>query len=236
MNTESSQKAIVLLSGGLDSTTTLAHVKSKGFDCYALSFDYGQRHKGELEAAKKIAKHYNCIDHKIVKMDFLHQIGHSALTSNSIDVPDYKPDSSDIPVTYVPARNTIFLSIALGWAEVLEVDYIFIGTSAIDYSGYPDCRPEYIHAFENMANLALKRTTALGHKVSIQTPLIFLSKAQTIELGASYGVDYSMTVSCYKYQGRACGQCDSCLLRAMGFQQAGITDPTEYEVTPVCDS
>ena len=228
----SNKKAIVLLSGGLDSTTALAYAKNQGFDIYALSFNYGQRHHKELEAAQAIASSYNCIEHKIVTIDFLKEIGHSALTENSIDVPNFKPDSDQIPLTYVPARNTIFLSIALGWAETLEVNDIFIGTSSIDYSGYPDCRPEYIKAFENMANLALKRTTTTKQKLNIQTPLIHLSKAETIQLGHSLDVDYSKTISCYKFDDKACGQCDSCHYRALGFKNAGVNDPTQYVVTP----
>lgn len=221
------KKAVILLSGGLDSTTCLAIAKSQGFDCYALSFDYGQRHSAELNAAKLIALAWG-VEHKIFRLD-MGQFGGSALTDTKINVPDYNQKKSDIPVTYVPARNTIFLSIALAWAEVLGAKAIFIGVSAIDYSNYPDCRPEYIHAFQNLANFATK----LGVEeagISIQTPLIQLSKAETIQLGASLGVDYAMTVSCYKLSdaGQACGQCDSCGLRIKGFKDANIDDPTRY--------
>lgn len=228
-----SKKAIVLLSGGLDSTTTLAYAKDKGFEIYALSFDYGQRHNQELEASKLIAKEYGCLEHKIVKIDFLKEIGQSALTEQGIDVPKFNAQVDTIPVTYVPARNTIFLSIALGWSETLEINNIFIGTSSIDYSGYPDCRPEYIKSFETMANLALKRTTTTNQKLSIQTPLIHLSKAQTIKLGSSLNVDYSKTISCYKFDTKACGRCDSCHFRAVGFNEAGVADPTEYHALPL---
>ena len=220
------RKAVVLLSGGLDSTTVIAKVKADGYDVYALSFDYGQRHDSELEAAKRVAAQFSVTEHKIVPMN-LRSIGGSALTDDSIDVPE--EESEGIPVTYVPARNTVFLSIALGWAEVINADAICIGVSAVDYSGYPDCRPEYIAAFETLANLATKRGIE-GNPISISTPLIDLSKAQTIELGNSLGVDYSMTVSCYQANenGEACGKCDSCRLRIKGFEDAGIADPTRY--------
>jgi 7-cyano-7-deazaguanine synthase len=221
-----SKKAIVLLSGGLDSSTVLAKAKNDGFDVYALSFDYGQRHDAELDAARKIAQRENVKEHKIVPMN-LRIIGGSALTDESIDVPTEETDG--IPVTYVPARNTVFLSIALGWAEVVEADAIFIGVSAVDYSGYPDCRPEYIKAYETMANLATKRGIE-GNPVKIETPLIDLTKAETIKLGLSLGVDYSLTVSCYQAneKGEACGECDSCRLRRKGFEQLGVEDPTRY--------
>ena len=221
------KKAVVLLSGGLDSVTTLAIALEKGFDCYAISFDYGQRHRYELTAAAKLAKQLGAIEHKVVGLD-LGSIGGSALTDNNIDVPDHATDG--IPVTYVPARNTIFLSIALGWAEVLESQDIFIGVNAVDYSGYPDCRPEFIAAFEKVASLATKMGVE-GHPFIIHTPLIDLSKADIIRRGTTLGVDYAMTISCYNADenGLACGQCDSCRLRAEGFAAAGLGDPTLYK-------
>ncbi len=220
------KKAVILLSGGLDSITVLAHAKQKGYQCYALSFEYGQRHNAELNAAKKIAEHYQVSEHKIIRID-LGSIGGSALTDEHIDVP--KTPQQGIPVTYVPARNTIFLSFALGWAEVLGSTDIFIGVNAVDYSGYPDCRPEFIDAFQNLANLATK-TTVEGENILIHTPLIQLSKADIIKQGLELGVDYRQTVSCYAAdeQGRACGQCDACRLRAAGFSAAGVEDPTRY--------
>ncbi|MBU2863050.1 7-cyano-7-deazaguanine synthase QueC [Reinekea forsetii] len=219
-------KAVVLLSGGLDSTTVIAKAQADGYDVYALSFDYGQRHDSELEAARRVAQQFSVIEHKIVPMN-LRSIGGSALTDDSIDVPT--EESEGIPSTYVPARNTVFLSVALGWAEVINADAICIGVSAVDYSGYPDCRPEYIAAFETLANLATKRGVE-GHPIKIVTPLIDLSKAQTIELGHKLGVDYSLTVSCYQANdaGEACGQCDSCRLRIKGFSDAGVPDQTRY--------
>ncbi len=219
-------KAVVLVSGGLDSTTVLAQAISEGFECYTLSFDYGQRHRVELEAATRISALMEVAQHKTVVLD-LRTIGGSALTDNAIDVPEHGGEG--IPVTYVPARNTVFLSIALGWAEVLEANDIFIGVNAVDYSGYPDCRPEYIAAYEKMANLAT-RSGVEGSALKIQTPLIHLSKADIIKLGSELGVDYSMTLSCYQAdsQGRACGICDSCFLRRQGFNDAGIVDPTKY--------
>lgn len=221
-----SKKAVVLLSGGLDSSTVLAKAKADGYSVYALSFDYGQRHDSELDAARQIAKKELVAEHKIVPMN-LRSIGGSALTDDQIDVPTEESDG--IPATYVPARNTVFLSVALGWAEVIDADAIFIGVSAVDYSGYPDCRPEYIEAYEKMANLATKRGVE-GRPVKIVTPLIDLTKAQTVELGNSLGVDYSLTVSCYQAneQGEACGECDSCRLRKKGFADAGVEDPTRY--------
>ncbi len=223
-----SKKAVVLLSGGLDSSTVIAKAKADGYQVYALSFDYGQRHDSELDAAKVIARKEQVIEHKVVPMN-LRSIGGSALTDDSIAVPE--GESNGIPVTYVPARNTVFLSIALGWAEVVDAEAIFIGVSAVDYSGYPDCRPEYIAAFEVLANLATKRGVE-GRKVSIVTPLIDLTKAETVLLGKSLGVDYSLTVSCYQanQQGEACGVCDSCRLRKKGFEEAGMDDPTRYAV------
>lgn len=218
-------KAVILLSGGLDSVTVLALAK-QSYDCYALSFSYGQRHDVELEAAKNIATQYNLPEHRILNID-LGQLGGSALTDMDIDVPE--SSEQGIPVTYVPARNTIFLSYALAWAEVLHANDIFIGVNAVDYSGYPDCRPEYIEAFTQMANLATKSAVE-GNKLTIHTPLISLSKGEIIKLGTEHGVDYSMTVSCYSanQEGQACGRCDSCRLRKQGFEQAGLNDPTLY--------
>lgn len=220
-------KAVILVSGGLDSATCLAYAKQKGFDCYALSFDYGQRNRAELQAAKNVVKVLGAKEHRIISLA-LNELGGSALTDKNIEVPDYKGDHK-IPSTYVPARNTIFLSIALGWAEVLDAHDIFTGVSAVDYSGYPDCRPEYIEAFQTMANLATK-TGVEGNPISIHTPLIHLNKAETIELGLSLGVDYSITVTCYRANenGEACGQCDSCMLRKKGFEAAAVSDPTRY--------
>ena len=220
-------KAVVLVSGGLDSTTTLAIALESGFECYALSFDYGQRHIAELSAAKRIANHYAVKDHKIIKLD-LGQIGGSALTDNDIAVPEQA--SEGIPVTYVPARNTLFLSYALAWTEVLNGNDIFIGVNAVDYSGYPDCRPEYIKAYEQLAGLATKAGVE-GETFKIHTPLIDLSKADIIQRGHQLGVDYSLTVSCYQADkmGRACGVCDSCRFRKEGFNEAGISDPTLYQ-------
>lgn len=221
------KKAVVLLSGGLDSTTCLAMAKHQGFACYALSFNYGQRHDYELEAAQRIAQAMDTVAHQVVQLN-IGQFGGSALTDRQIDVPSYQGGAS-VPVTYVPARNTIFLSIALGLAEVIGAYDIFIGVNAIDYSGYPDCRPEFIKAFETMANLATKAGVE-GNSVRIQTPLLHLSKAEIIQRGVELGVDYSMTVSCYQLtdQGIACGHCDSCVLRQQGFTQAQVVDPTQY--------
>ena len=220
-------KAVILLSGGLDSATVLAMAKDQGYECYALSFNYGQRHAAELNAATKVANAFNIIEHKTIDLD-LTQIGGSALTDNNIDVPESPTDG--IPVTYVPARNTIFLSYALAWAEVLEINNIFIGVNAVDYSGYPDCRPEYIQAFENMANLATKAGVE-GTKLTIHTPLIDLSKAEIIQQGSKLDVDYALTVSCYQVNehGKACGVCDSCRFRKEGFENANILDPTSYK-------
>ena len=218
--------AVILVSGGLDSATVLAQAVAEGYDCYALSFDYSQRHQVELNAARKICAQFGVREHKIIKLD-LTQIGGSALTDDSIAVPE--GESSGIPVTYVPARNTIFLSIALGWAEVLGADRIFVGVNAVDYSGYPDCRPEYISAFEAMANLATKMGVE-ENSIRSMTPLIDLTKAEIIQKGVALGVDYSQTVSCYQAddQGRACGRCDSCRLRKLGFADAKVADPTAY--------
>ncbi len=220
-------KAVILLSGGLDSATVLAMAKDQGYECYALSFNYGQRHAAELNAATKVANAFNIIEHKTIDLD-LTQIGGSALTDNNIDVPETPTDG--IPVTYVPARNTIFLSYALAWAEVLEINNIFIGVNAVDYSGYPDCRPEYIQAFENLANLATKAGVE-GTKLTIHTPLIDLSKAEIIQQGSKLDVDYALTVSCYQVNehGKACGVCDSCRFRKEGFENANILDPTSYK-------
>lgn len=220
-------KAVILLSGGLDSTTCLAFAKSQGFECYTISFDYGQRHRVELESAKRISAHFGVKRHEIVKLS-LDNLGGSALTDSHIAVPTYD-GKGEIPVTYVPARNTVFLAIALGWAEVLQARDIFIGVSAVDYSGYPDCRPEFIQAFQHMANLATK-VGVEGKSIQINTPLIHMSKAQTIELGLSLGVDYTMTVSCYQAdsEGAACGECDSCYLRKKGFSDNNSKDPTLY--------
>lgn len=221
------KRAVVLLSGGLDSTTALAIAKSQGYDCYAMSFNYGQRSLAELNAAKKVAQSMDAKEHIVVNLD-MSQIGGSALTDHSIDVPTEGLEEG-IPVTYVPARNTVFLSIALGWAEVLKADHIFIGVNAVDYSGYPDCRPEFIKAFEAMANLATKAGVE-GQKLTIEAPLINLTKAQIIAEGMKLGVDYSQTVSCYKAtdDGKACGVCDSCRLRKQGFVGQGFADPTRY--------
>jgi 7-cyano-7-deazaguanine synthase len=222
-----SDKAVVLVSGGLDSSTVLALALQQGYRCYTLSFDYGQRHRSELEAAKRVSELMKVEEHKIVRLD-LGTIGGSALTDTTIDVPEQ--ETAGIPVTYVPARNTVFLSIALGWAEVLEADTIFLGVNAVDYSGYPDCRPEYISSFEAMANLAT-RAGVEGNELSIQAPLMDMTKAEIISAGTSLGVDYSQTVSCYQasMDGLACGKCDSCRLRIEGFNQAGISDPTRYK-------
>lgn len=221
-----SKKAVVLVSGGLDSTTTLAIARSEGYDCYTMSFDYGQRHRAELKAAALTAKSLGSLEHKLIRLD-LGAIGGSALTDDSIAVPE--EETAGIPVTYVPARNTVFLSIALGWAEVLGASDIFIGVNAVDYSGYPDCRPEYIAAYETMANLAT-RCGVEGERLHIRTPLIDLTKAEIIQRGLALGVNYSLTVSCYQAtdNGAACGKCDACRLRRIGFQQAGVDDPTFY--------
>ncbi|GAB3684018.1 7-cyano-7-deazaguanine synthase QueC [Salinisphaera aquimarina] len=226
-----SKRAVVLFSGGLDSTTCLAQAHVDGYACYALSFDYGQRHTAELDAAARIARdNPNVIEHKRVRIDF-DSMGGSALTDPSIHVPESPGDG--IPVTYVPARNTVFLSIALGWAEIIDAEAIYIGVNAVDYSGYPDCRPEFISAFESLANLATQAAVEQGRRIAIQTPLIDASKAEIIRQGLALGVDYAHTVSCYQADanGRACGACDACRLRRAGFEQAGVTDPTRY--TPI---
>ena len=220
------KKAVILLSGGLDSATVLAIAKRENFACYALSLDYGQRHRAELVASDRVALSLGAVEHRTVKLD-LTGFGGSALTDSKIDVPTTA--SIGIPVTYVPARNTIMLSMALAWAEVLGSRDIFIGVNAVDYSGYPDCRPEFIQAFEKMANLATKAAVE-GHALHIHTPLISLSKAQIIQQGIALGVDYSQTVSCYQANdsGQACGICDSCRLRRQGFENAGVADSTCY--------
>lgn len=228
------KKAVILFSGGLDSTTCLAVAKAEGYECHALTFDYGQKHRIEIEAASRIAKHES-ISHRIFKLD-LHQFGGSALTDANLSVPNYEsnsestiPNVSNIPITYVPARNTIFLSIALAYAESLNAKNIYIGVSAVDYSGYPDCRPEYLKSFETLANLATKMG-ALENGIHIHAPLIHLSKAQTIQLGNQFNAPYFLTVSCYRAnaQGQACGHCDSCHFRKKGFEEAGVCDPTNY--------
>ena len=221
-------KAVILLSGGLDSTTVLSIAKSQGYDCYALSFDYGQKQRSELDSSISIAKKSNVIEHRIMKIS-LSDIGGSALTDQSIDVPKYS-ESDEIPITYVPARNTIFLSFALAWAEVVDCQTIFIGVNALDYSGYPDCRPEFIESFENMANLATKQSLE-GDRIQIKTPLISMTKAEIIKKGLGLGVDYSETTSCYDANtlGEACGECDACVLRKIGFENANVKDPTRYQ-------
>lgn len=220
------KKAVVLLSGGLDSATCLAIAKSQGFDCYCLSLDYHQRHIAELQAANNIALKLGAVVHKTAQLD-LSLFGGSALTDDAIDVP--VSETEGIPVTYVPARNTIMLSLSLAWAEVLGAQDIFIGVNALDYSGYPDCRGEYVAAFQQMANLATKSAVE-GQKIIIHAPLIDMTKGQIISLGTQLGVDYAMTVSCYQADdfGHACGKCDSCRLRRDGFTQANILDPTRY--------
>jgi len=225
--------AIILTSGGIDSTTCMAIARDEGFSpLYSLTFDYGQRHRHELSAAERVAAAFHAAEHRVITID-LKQFGHSALTTD-IPVPKDRSEarmSADIPVTYVPARNTIFLSYALAWAEVLGLRDVFIGVNAVDYSGYPDCRPEFISAFEQMANLATRMNVQSSDaRFSIHAPLILLTKAQIIRLGSGLGVDYAMTHSCYDPdgRGRACGRCDSCVLRKRGFEEAGITDPTQY--------
>lgn len=222
----SDKKAVVLLSGGLDSATVVAMAKAQGYSCYTMSFDYGQRHRAELQAAERVASQLGVVEHKVIGLN-LNGIGGSALTDSTIDVPE-TPEVG-IPVTYVPARNTVFLSLALGWAEVIGARDLFIGVNAVDYSGYPDCRPEFIEAFERMANLATKAGVE-GQGFSVQAPLQSLSKAQIIQEGIRLGVDYAITVSCYQAddEGRACGKCDSCRLRKAGFQAADVEDPTRY--------
>jgi len=221
-----SLKAVVLLSGGLDSSTVLAIAKNDGYQCHTVSFDYGQRHRAELVAAKHIADLYD-VPHQIIKFD-LGGVGGSALTDLAIDVPTSPTEG--IPVTYVPARNTLFLSFALGYAEVLDAQAIFVGVNALDYSGYPDCRPEYIRSFQAMADLATKAGVE-GHGARIEAPLISMTKAEIIQAGIELGVDYSLSVSCYQAdaEGAACGKCESCTLRKRGFEQAQVADPTRYQ-------
>ena len=220
------KRAVVLLSGGLDSATVLAMARAQGFECYALSVDYGQRHHAELAAAQRVAQALGAREHRVVNID-LTGFGGSALTDANIAVPEHA--SSGIPITYVPARNTIMLSLALAWAEVLHAQDIFIGVNAVDYSGYPDCRPEYVAAFERMANLATQAAVE-GKPLTLHAPLLHLTKAEIIQQGVRLGVDYALTVSCYQAdeQGRACGRCDSCRLRREGFQSAGVPDSTRY--------
>ncbi|WP_342243219.1 7-cyano-7-deazaguanine synthase QueC [Pseudomonas sp. OTU5201] len=223
----SEKKAVILLSGGLDSATVVALACAEGYACYTMSFDYGQRHRAELNAAERVARQLGVVEHKVIGLN-LNGIGGSALTDTSIDVPENPTEG--IPVTYVPARNTVFLSLALGWAEVLGARDIFIGVNAVDYSGYPDCRPEFVEAFERMANLATKAGVE-GEGFRIQAPLQNLSKAEIVQAGLRHGVEYGLTVSCYQADddGRACGKCDSCRLRAAGFVAAGVQDPTRYQ-------
>lgn len=228
-------KAVVLLSGGLDSTTTLAITKAEGFQPFAITFRYGQRHGVEIEAAKRVAEAMGAADHLIVDID-LRRIGGSALTDD-IAVPkdrDLAEMEAEIPVTYVPARNTIFLSFALAWAEVLDAMDVFIGVNAVDYSGYPDCRPEYIAAWERMANLATKKTTEGGERLRVHAPLIHLTKAEIISRGLELGVDYLLSRTCYDPSptGEACGHCDACLLRLKGFEEVGVADPIAYRAEP----
>lgn len=219
-------KCVILLSGGMDSATVLAIARSAGHECYALSFDYGQRHSAELDAARQLAA--EAAEHRVIRID-LGQLGGSALTDSRISVPE--SGGEGIPITYVPARNTVFLSYGLAWAEVLEADAIYVGINAIDYSGYPDCRPEYVAAFQAMANLATKRAVE-GQPIEIRTPLIGMSKQYIIEVGLRLGLDYGATVSCYRADasGAACGHCDACRLRKNGFEAAGVADPTRYRV------
>ncbi len=223
-------KAVILLSGGLDSATLMAIASREGYDCYAISFDYGQRHRCELDAAGLVANRCGAVEHKVITLN-LDSIGGSALTDLSLDVP--VTPATGIPITYVPARNTVFLSIALGWAEVLDADRIYIGVNAVDYSGYPDCRPAYIAAFQQLANLATQRGVE-GKPIIVEAPLQELSKAQIVTLGAELKVDYSLTISCYNPapDGGACQVCDACRLRAQGFIEAGIADPTRYQKMP----
>ena len=220
-------RAVVLVSGGLDSATCLAIAGDRGFECYALSFDYGQRASSELHAARRLAETAGVLEHKVIELN-MGAIGGSALTDTDISIPEH--ESEGIPVTYVPARNTVFLSYALAWAEVLNANAIFIGVNALDYSGYPDCRPEYIEAFQKLINLATK-VGVEGSVISLETPLIDLTKEEIIKTGVSLSVDYGLTVSCYQAdpEGRACGQCDSCRFRVSGFKKAEVGDPTRYQ-------
>ena len=225
------KRAVVLLSGGLDSATALAVARDQGHDCHALSLDYGQRHHAELEAARAVVAHLGAREHRVMRLD-MGPFGGSALTDASIAVPETPTEG--IPVTYVPARNTIMLSLALGWAEALDADAIYIGVNALDYSGYPDCRPDFIAAYQHLANVATKRAFE-GRPIHILAPLIDLSKAEIIRLGLRLGVNYAQTVPCYQADasGRACGRCDSCRLRRQGFAEAGVPDPTRYRPGPI---
>jgi len=220
-------KAVVLLSGGLDSATLMALARDRGFECYALSVDYGQAHRAELDAAALVARALGAREHRVMEIP-IGALGGSALTDATIPVPD--EGGEGIPVTYVPARNTVFLSLALAWAEVLEAAAIFIGVNAVDYSGYPDCRPEFVAAFQTLAGLATRQGVE-GNPVAVEAPLVTLTKAEIIARGAELGVDYSMTVSCYRADeaGQACGHCDACRFRREGFRQAGLPDPTRYQ-------
>jgi len=225
-------RAVVLLSGGLDSATTLAMAQKQGFECFAMTFRYGQKHQIEIACARRLAESFNALEHRIIDLD-LGKLGGSALTDSQISVPkgrDNIGENGDIPVTYVPARNTVFLSYALAWAEVLAVFDIFIGVNVTDYSGYPDCRAEFIAAFENMANLATAAAAKGKGRYKIHTPIIDMTKSQIITEGTKLGVDYSLTHSCYDpdEKGDACGKCDSCVIRLKGFAEAGLTDPVEY--------
>ena len=224
--------AVVLLSGGLDSTTILAIARAEGYACHALSIDYGQRHGAELAAAARVAAALGAVAHKVIKID-LAAFGGSALTDSSIAVPTAGVQPDAIPITYVPARNTILLSLALAWAEVLDAQHIFFGANAVDYSGYPDCRPEFVQSFERLANLATKAAVE-GRPLTVHTPIISLTKADIVRRGAALGVDYALTVSCYQAdaEGRACGACDACRLRRAGFESAGLRDPTRYFGAP----
>ncbi len=231
MNGGSRRAAVVLLSGGLDSATVLAYARREGVAVHALSIDYGQRHRSELEAARRIVEHLGAEEHRVVRVD-LRAIGGSALTDETIAVPT--SPTAGIPPTYVPARNTVFLALALGWAEVLDLRDLYIGANVLDYSGYPDCRPEYLRAFEALAQLATRAGVEEGARFRVHAPLLTLSKAEIVRLGSSLGVDYGLTVSCYRAdeEGRACGLCDSCRLRRKGFLEAGLPDPTRYLVAP----
>ncbi len=226
----SDRKAVVLLSGGLDSATSLAIAVDKGYECYCISFEYGQRHGIEIQFAASLANSLGAVEHRIARID-IGAFGGSALTDSQIEVPNYVQCENQIPVTYVPARNTVFLACALGWAEVLGARDIFIGVNAVDYSGYPDCRPEFITAFQTLANLAT-RSGVEGDHFNIQVPLIDLKKKEIIRCGMALGVDYAKTVSCYRLDenGYACGRCDSCVIRRQGFQSAGVEDPTQYSI------
>lgn len=225
----SKSKAVVLLSGGLDSATVLAMAKARGFDCYTIGFDYGQKHNSELKAAFRIADAFSDHPHKVIRLD-LGSIGGSALTSDDIDVPVEGVANTGIPVTYVPARNTVFLSIALGYGEVIGARHLFIGANAVDYSGYPDCRPAFIEQFERLANVATAAVDG-GDRWSVEAPLMTMSKSDIVSTGSSLGIDYGLTVSCYQADenGAACGACDACRLRRKGFMDAGLPDPTHYQ-------